>query len=275
MGATEVAMIVYSGLMLAFFVVFLIGYFRYRKRVRPYARYALIPAVALVLIEGALLVCSQDIREAVRAPVVLCVDVIAFVRLFVYGAVGMYCAASVARPYAPLLRALVKHRPQVATGLSRGLLFWAPVFVGASVVYSWLLFTLVPVRMSEAIREMLEASPASAPLALQPSLVGALVMLEFALAEEVMFRLGIQNYLAHVFKLRGDRYWVAILLTTVLWSVAHVNTLEPGWVKLVQVFPMGLALGLLFRRYGLEVCVLGHAVFNIIMMFLAPSLIQM
>jgi membrane protease YdiL (CAAX protease family) len=102
----------------------------------------------------------------------------------------------------------------------------------------------------------------------------ALVLLEFAFAEEIVFRLGIQNYLARLFRLQGNRYWIAIVLTGLFWSLAHASILDPEWVKIAQVFPLGLALGYVFKQYGTEACILVHGVFNVIMMFLAPFLIS-
>jgi hypothetical protein len=273
-NAAQLVAIVYSGLMLVFFIIFLIGFFRHRKRVRPYTKYALVPAVGLMLIDAAILFASPELLRTLGAPAIGCVDLLAFARMIVFGAVGMYCAALVGCPHMPLLRAALGRRRRIAPGLGAGLLVWSLGLAAAGVVYSWVLFTLVPVRASDAVRQMLENSPASSPISPQPSLLAALVMLEFALAEEVVFRLGIQNYLAKLLKLRGGTCWTAILLSALLWSTGHVNTLDPDWPKLLQVFPFGLALGLLFRRYGLEACILAHAVFNLVLMFLAPSLIE-
>ena len=89
-----------------------------------------------------------------------------------------------------------------------------------------------------------------------------------------MFRLGIQSYLAKQLRLTGGRYWIAIVLSSALWSLAHANILNPAWVKIVQVFPLGLALGYLMRRYGLEACLLAHGGFNVAMMFLGTDLIK-
>ena len=96
----------------------------------------------------------------------------------------------------------------------------------------------------------------------------ALSLLEFAFSEEIVFRLGVQNYLAKHFNLRGRRYWIAIFLSALYWSLAHANILDPEWVKIAEVFPLGLALGFLFRKYGTETCILVHGLINLVMMFL-------
>jgi membrane protease YdiL (CAAX protease family) len=107
----------------------------------------------------------------------------------------------------------------------------------------------------------------------EPSLILALALMEFAIAEEIIFRLGIQNGLAKLFRLRGNGYWLAIAVSAALWALAHGNVINPAWVKMVQIFPIGLALGFLFRKYGVEACIVAHGIFNVVMMFWAPLLI--
>jgi hypothetical protein len=274
MKGTEIIAVIYGGLMLVFSIIFLVGFFRYRRRVRPYTKYALIPAVILIVVDAAIVLLNPAGFGGFDVPSVLCIDLIVFVKLILFGAVGMYCAASIGVKHAPLTRSLLARRPHRPGGLSRGLLLWAPAIAVGGVLYSCVLFTLVPVRASDMVRELLESSSTNLPTAMGASVVGALAMFEFALSEEVVFRLGIQNYLARVLKLRGNSYWIAVVLTTALWSMAHVNTLDPNWAKIVQVFPLGIALGVLFRRYGVEACTAAHLLFNLALMFLAPSLIE-
>jgi hypothetical protein len=274
MKGAEIIAVVYGGLMLVFSIIFLVGFFRYRRRVRPYTKYALIPAVILIVVDAAIVLLNPAGFGGFDVPSVLCIDLIVFVKLILFGAVGMYCAASIGVEHAPLTRSLLARRPHRPGGLSRGLLLWAPAIAVGGVLYSCVLFTLVPVRASDMVRELLESSSTNLPTAMGASVVGALAMFEFALSEEVVFRLGIQNYLARVLKLRGNSYWIAVVLTTALWSMAHVNTLDPNWAKIVQVFPLGIALGVLFRRYGVEACTAAHLLFNLALMFLAPSLIE-
>lgn len=274
MDLIQIISVAYIGVMLLLFIVLIVEYFRHKKRVRPYTRYAVALAVGVIVVDASILLLSPGILSAAGGPLFFCMDVVVFARLVVFGAVGMFCAASMGRPYVPLLRAGLSSRRRLGAGMARGVLIWGPTLAAAGVVYSCILFTLVPVRMSDAMRQMLEASATSAPMAMEPSWLGAMVMLEFALAEEITFRLGIQNYIAKLFLLRDDRYWIAILATAAFWSLAHVNTLEPNWVKLAQVFPVGILLGVLYRRYGLEACIVAHGSFNLVLMFLAKHFIQ-
>jgi membrane protease YdiL (CAAX protease family) len=55
-----------------------------------------------------------------------------------------------------------------------------------------------------------------------------------------------------------------IELTTVVWTLGHLGSLDPDWVKLAQIFPTGLALGWLYRRQGAESAIAAHALFNVL-----------
>ena len=93
------------------------------------------------------------------------------------------------------------------------------------------------------------------------------------MGEELIFRLGIQHYIAiaRIFGLWDGRYWLAILLPSALWSIGHLDMLEPGWVKLAQACPAGLALGQLARKHGIETCILAHTVFNVAVCWMAEA----
>ncbi len=105
------------------------------------------------------------------------------------------------------------------------------------------------------------------------SFVTAALFATMALGEEIVFRLGLQNYMAYRHKWTGGKYWYAILFSTVLWSIGHLAILDPPWVKMLQIFPFGLALGWLCGRFGLLSCMVAHAGFNILIMFPSTSLL--
>jgi len=138
-----------------------------------------------------------------------------------------------------------------------------------SVVYSTLLFTLTKPHVGETVRRMFGVREDIADTGgFAPFIV--LLVLAFAIGEEIFFRLGIQNFLARYLNWQGRRYWAAIALTSLLWTVGHAGVLDPNWVKLAQIFPVGLMLGWLFRRYGVETCMLAHGLFNVTMIGLTP-----
>lgn len=151
--------------------------------------------------------------------------------------------------------------------------FFAAGVVGlAGIVYSVVLFLATSPHLSQLLQQTL--GPTSAGTGNVVTIQTILLGLEFAVAEEIAFRLGIQNFLARYLHLEGKGYWLAILLTSVLWTLGHAGTLDPEWVKFAQIFPMGLALGWLFKKYGTESTILAHGLFNVILLFLSPYLVR-
>jgi hypothetical protein len=140
----------------------------------------------------------------------------------------------------------------------------------AGILFSIVLFWLTSPKMSQLAQEQFGGSDltlSNIPLALS-------AFLTFAFAEELVFRLGIQNFLAKQFNWQGHKYWLAILITTSLWTLGHVGVLEPGWVKMVQIFPVGIGFGWLFKRYGVESTIIAHSLFNVVLMIPANYLIS-
>jgi membrane protease YdiL (CAAX protease family) len=140
-----------------------------------------------------------------------------------------------------------------------------------SVLFSIILFLAVPPTVSDRTVDFFGADPPMLSDVFRPLIL--LASLLPALSEEIMFRLGIQTFLAKHLRWQGKRYWLAVLLTTAIWTLGHYGALEPTWVKLVQVFPMGLALGWVFRKYGLGSAILVHGGFNVIIVSLSGFLL--
>jgi membrane protease YdiL (CAAX protease family) len=141
-----------------------------------------------------------------------------------------------------------------------------------SIFYSIILFLLTKPHMSELAQQKFGtplANPANAV-----TIQGVLVLFEFAIAEEIVFRLGIQNFLVKYLKLQNNNYWIAIVITSALWTLGHAGVLEPEWVKLAQIFPIGLLLGWLYKKFGAESTMLVHGIFNLVLVFLATYLIK-
>lgn len=104
--------------------------------------------------------------------------------------------------------------------------------------------------------------------------IQVLWVLEAAWVEEIVFRLGLQNAVAMLFKMRGESsYWNAIGIAALVWALAHTTLAIPPWIKYAQIFPIGLALGWMYRKYGLESCMLAHGLFNLLGVIATPWLI--
>ena len=255
-------------------LVFLIDCIRFWKRIKAYVKYGMACGLILLAIDAVLLALIPNALSIVPIHLLIVTDFLAFVRMALCTCMGMYCCSVLK------IHAFAAFRP-LEVAEERTPLFSKAFFVyviGTVVLgvgYSVVLFILTSPQISEALRRLAETQSARSGIGAQPSLLMAVIVLAFAFAEEIVFRLGIQNYVAKQFKLDGSRYWIAIVLTTAFWSLAHANTLNPEWVKIAQVFPLGLALGVLFRKYGTETCIFVHGLFNVIMMFVGPELIRL
>ena len=92
-------------------------------------------------------------------------------------------------------------------------------------------------------------------------------------AEEIVYRLGLQNALTYWWRhSRYGHHW-AIVATSALWSLGHIGAVEPGWVKITQIFVFGIILGHLNRRFGIGACIIMHSLFNATMAAFPTQLI--
>ncbi len=69
-----------------------------------------------------------------------------------------------------------------------------------------------------------------------------LAVIEVSILEELTFRLGMLSFLMYTIK---GRYGVdiAIWITAIIWTMGHAMSLDPVWVKMVQILPWGILLG--------------------------------
>lgn len=248
------------GLLVAMFVEAV----RERRFSGPALGWALAAAGIVVAADVFLYLVTPASQRLVPAWFYAAATLVVIVRMATVTVVGLAAAERLGLEPLPLLRRPTgPQRPGVGRALGAG----AGCGIGIA-IYSSVLFLL--------------ASPGppggGGPVA-DPPLQGlgyALLLAALAvtvLGEELTFRLGIQNWLAARFGWTGDRYWLAIALSSALWSAGHIGILEPDWVKLAQIFPAGLAFGWLFLRYGFESSVTAHAVLNLIMPWLTPRLL--
>jgi len=164
--------------------------------------------------------------------------------------------------------------PLVPEGDARGWVLHVALVVIVSIVYSIVLFKATSPRMSEVAKQALGLGGDALAAGETMTPQALLFLLTFAFGEEIFFRLGIQNFLAYRLGWRGNKYWLAIIVTSGLWTLGHVGMLEPGWVKLAQIFPLGLVLGWLFKKHGLESAICAHGLFNCLLAIPALDLIR-
>ncbi len=264
--------LIYGILMFILLIVLLIHSIRYRREIRGYIKYGIVLGIILIVLDGAIVPFVPSFFEAMPILQFLILDVIAFVKIVVFTCMGIYCCSTLGIVDIPLMKRLAGETDNLGGSTRPNSILAVIGVIAGGIAFSVILFKLTSPQLSESLKELTKLQGAKLGISDEPSVLLALVVITFAFSEEILFRLGIQNYLAKQFKLTDSKYWIAVVLTSGLWSIAHANILNPEWVKIVQIFPLGIALGFLFKKSGLESCILAHGIFNIGMMCLSPYL---
>lgn len=97
-----------------------------------------------------------------------------------------------------------------------------------------------------------------------PGALGVLLALHAAVAEELVYRLGLQWQLTRWLGGGRSARRAALALTAVLFVAVHLATLEPAWLRALELLPLALALGWLSLRRGILACGVAHGVFNLL-----------
>ena len=193
----------------------------------------------------------------------IAIEVLSAIRLYAYTVVGLLLSKR-------LNAATTETNRPTAYGISKPTgttLSYAVLATAFMLVFSVALFLLTKPTVGAAFQ-----SPEA--LSREVSLTALIAVIAIAFSEEIVFRLGLQNGLTYIW--RGSPYGHpgAVLVTTTFWSIAHIGSLEPGWVKFVQVFAFGLVLGQMNRRLGVVPCIVTHVLFNATMVFASAELIR-
>jgi membrane protease YdiL (CAAX protease family) len=251
-----------GGIIAAALVLWIVvEYFKNRQVIRSFERAALALAVPIGVLDLVLVVLVA--RDPSALMLLGWASAVATLKTAAVAAIGLYSVWLLDLPPFRLVRRPIDV-PRVLAGAAVTV-----AFVLTAWAYSWALFALTSPRLNEALIKASEAVPEEATVSAPIIAFGAVLV---GVGEEVLFRLGIQNFLAARLGLGRERYWVAILATTVVWTLLHGATLDPEWVKLVQIFPLGIALGFMYRYLGLEVCMASHALFNLVLALSSDSL---
>ncbi|MYH32947.1 MAG: CPBP family intramembrane metalloprotease [Gammaproteobacteria bacterium] len=275
MSNSAILATIYLVLGFALAITLLVFWTRNREDLRYYTRFGVYVACAFCAFSVVALAVAhfeQGLPMGFLVPAIgLVVD---FFKITLVVAVGAYCARLSGYVAFPLIRprlgleldaanGAVPHPVHAGAADLRTKAIWVAVLVLAWLGYSKLLFWLTSPEMAQPFQDMLNTLEMSQSMELTAT--SALAVSAMAVSEELIFRLGIQNLLVRLFDWRGRQYWIAVLLTSLLWTIGHTGVLEPDWVKLLQIFPAGLALGWLFRKHGIECCIAAHLLFNLIM----------
>lgn len=139
-------------------------------------------------------------------------------------------------------------------------------------------------RPHDRIREVFPGSWEEVDLAFVISLYLPILLAPFI--EEIIFRGYVQDKLTRLFRAaarghraeragRGAAPWssaAAICVTSALWALQHQGMISPEWVKWVQIFAVGIVLGVARLRLGLEACMALHFLHNILAGWCVPAM---
>jgi len=243
------------------------------RATKPLLRYGLVTAGAAAVLSGSLVAVLFDAVERDVALLLVGWAVLGIVQVFLATGAGARYAALDGRPSLPLVQRLMRQSgSQRRPNLSHGWLA-AIVTAIAFVAVTALLFKFTRPHLSRTLLGFGHFRIDVRRLSMAPQALAVLIGLYQAVLEEVVYRLGVQGFLTRRLKLSGRATWIAVAAGAALWTAAHAGTLDPNWVKMVQVFPLGLALGVLFRSYGVEIAILAHAFFNVLIIPLGPHLV--
>ena len=170
-----------------------------------------------------------------------------------------------------------EQRPVLASATSQWRGWKASVLVVAACVlvnvYSVALLRVTGARPSELVRRRLmlqqeregyeRAHAAGRRWRPGVTLPGAAVLTYVAINEELVFRMFWLRLLARALKRFRWRRLAAVLVTAAVWAVGHGSMLEPTWVKLTQIFVVGLVVGYVYLRAGIEGAIATHASLNL------------
>lgn len=248
-------------------LVFISMWARNFQQTRRYMRAGL-AAVLVVMAVDVTVWLSLDVDEIGKLPVVLFfMECWVAVRIYAFVVVGAVLAdrlnAATVAPGALVSERIEQTRYGLSVPTSKALLY-ALLAIAFFVVFTVTLFQWSGARIDEALLTR-EEDP------FRISFVAILTIAAMGFAEEITFRLGLQNGLTYWWRSsRFAHYW-AVLVTSAFWSLGHIGTVEPGWVKITQVMLIGLVLGQMNRKFGVIPCIITHSTFNVVIALLSPT----
>ncbi|MCK4666785.1 CPBP family intramembrane metalloprotease [Candidatus Dependentiae bacterium] len=130
--------------------------------------------------------------------------------------------------------------------------------------FTYLLFKAADTTVSPTIKKISDQMLKKAIIIGKVDAYIYMFLIIAAFKEEIFFRLFIQRFLMNLFKNQSIGLWFGILTTSIIWSIGHYGLLQPGWVKLVQIFIFGIVLGVISHRRGISSAIAIHVIFNIL-----------
>ena len=288
-------------ILFGFTIAFLIDWIQSRKKIRKYLKYGVWVGLTIIGLDLIIVIFGLFSGNYMILTVLLA-EPIVFVRLIGFTMLGMYYAAELGHPSFPLLLKKIKPSvaelpaeneskieafetevekydsdsilvpdvnkpetlPVVDVLLSIPLKkYLIQVLGGAAIciIYTAILFLITKPHMSDLMQNRIGLATPNTENSI--TIQSILALIELSIAEEITFRLGIQNYLAKHFKWQNKKYWIAIVITSAIWTLGHAGVMDPQWVKFAQIFPIGLLLGWMNKKLGVESTIIVHVIMNL------------
>ena len=141
---------------------------------------------------------------------------------------------------------------------------WAALIGVAGGFGSTFLFHVMGVKAGSAVEMMQKMFPgieSYSPIVVMVAFLPA--FLAAAVGEEVLYRGVLQGWLARGLGNGTAGLAVAIVVSSVLWALAHAANASPMLPKLMQVVLLGFAFGAIARRWSVEASIVAHACLNV------------
>lgn len=250
-------------------ILFIINFFKKRKEDIYYKVYEMFFIVVLLVFNILIFttinmyLLHPFISTGLINGMLIVVDIILLLQIYVVVFNGVYFSEKLENNDIPIL----KRKFFDMKKLNFNIKYAIPViaFGVIALIYTIVLFKIFKPNPSIFIEDMMDVGISLEDIDYKPNFLILLIALKASIVEEIIYRFAYQNFFAYKFKLAGKKYIIAILISTILWTIAHTSSLDLVWVKYAQVFPMGIALGYIYKKWGLEVSILSHGLFNVLM----------
>lgn len=197
--------------------------------------------------------------------------IFSFIKVYIYTCTGIYLCSFLGLKGVPIVGKMLKNSSEEEIKVKEYIIGTASVIV-ASAIFSMILFRLTFPHATLELKPIAEIQ-LFWNFSIIQRINTIITILAIVISEELLFRFVVPNLTAKLFNFQGKKYWIAIVISSIFWTIGYANSIYPTWVKFVQIFPIGIALGGIYKRFGLESCIIAHLIFNIVMVFIGEGLI--
>lgn len=183
-------------------LLFLVDVVRFRKKTFLFLKFGLIFVGIVFGLDAVVLIFNPAIFRQVPLGFLIFGNLVGIAKIIIFVTAGLYyCSLHNFFPL-PIMTGQKPISPKYVKTLALGFM--------AAFIYSYLLFKITDPQIPEAL-DIQKQTPSP--------FITAFVMLELAIVEEIIFRLGIQNFIVKVFNLENRQYWIAIFVTSFFVSI--------------------------------------------------------